>query len=124
MSLQGEIDLVRAQVRTDGYPVSIGEWLSIYEKGEVDIHPEFQRFFRWSNRQKSRLIESIFLGIPIPQVFVAQRPDGVWDVVDGLQRLSTIFQFTGILKDEDGHLLPPLVLDATKYLPSLAGKVW
>lgn len=124
MTLQQEIDKVRGEIRTDGYSVSIGEWLSIYEKNELDIHPEFQRFFRWSTRQKSRLIESIFLGIPIPQVFVAQRPDGVWDVVDGLQRLSTLFEFAGILKDEDGKPLPPLTLEKSKYLPSLANKRW
>jgi hypothetical protein len=124
MSLQQEIDKVRGEIRTDGYSVSIGEWMSIYEKNELDIHPEFQRFFRWSPKQKSRLIESIFLGIPIPQVFVAQRPDGVWDVVDGLQRLSTLLEFAGVLRDENGELLPPLTLEATKYLPSLAGRRW
>ena len=124
VGLQEEIDKTRAEIRTDGYSVSIGEWISIYEKSELDIHPEFQRFFRWSPRQKSRLIESILLGIPVPQIFVAQRPDGVWDVVDGLQRLSTIYQFVGILKDEDGHVLPPLTLEPTKYLPSLQGKRW
>jgi hypothetical protein len=70
------------------------------------------------------LIESLLLGIPIPQIFVAQRPDGVWDVVDGLQRLSTIFEFTGILKSEDKMLLPPLTLDATTYLPGLQGRRW
>ena len=73
MELQQEIDKTRAEIRTDGYPISIGEWISIYEKGELDIHPEFQRFFRWSLRQKSRLIESLLLGIPVPQIFVAQR---------------------------------------------------
>jgi len=124
MSLQEEIDKARAEIRTDGYPVSIGEWISIYEKDEIDIHPEFQRFFRWTPKQKSRLIESILLGIPIPQIFVAQRPDGVWDVVDGLQRLSTIFQFVGILRDEDGAIVSPLTLDATTYLPSLSGLRW
>jgi len=124
VGLQEEIDKTRAEIRTDGYPVSIGEWISIYEKGELDIHPEFQRFFRWSIRQKSRLIESILLGIPVPQIFVAQRPDGVWDVVDGLQRLSTIFQFAGILIDEEEMRLPPLTLEATVYLPSLQGRRW
>jgi len=104
--------------------MSIGEWISLYERNELDIHPEFQRFFRWSPQQKSRLIESILLGIPIPQVFVAQRADGVWDVVDGLQRLSTIYQFVGILKQEDGSPVEPLRLEATKYLPSLGGKYW
>ena len=124
MSLQQEIDTARAEIRTDGYSLSIGEWLSLYEKNELDIHPEFQRFFRWSAKQKSRLIESILLGIPVPQVFVSQRQDGVWDVVDGLQRLSTIFQLAGVLKDENGVTLMPLVLERTKYLPSLEGKRW
>ncbi|MGC2186525.1 MAG: DUF262 domain-containing protein [Terriglobales bacterium] len=124
MDLQREIDKTRAEIRTDGYPISIGEWLSIYEKGELDIHPEFQRFFRWSLRQKSRLIESLLLGIPVPQIFVAQRPDGVWDVVDGLQRLSTIFEFVGILSNEEKQKLPPLTLESTPYLPSLQGRRW
>jgi len=122
--LQDEIDKSRAVIRTDGYSMSIGEWISLYERSEIDIHPEFQRFFRWSPKQKSRLIESILLGIPIPQIFVAQREDGVWDVVDGLQRLSTIYQFAGILQDKDKKVVPPLELERTKYLPSLEGKKW
>jgi len=124
MGLQQEIDKTRAEIRSDGYAISVGEWISIYEKGELDIHPEFQRFFRWSLRQKSRLIESLLLGIPVPQIFVAQRGDGVWDVVDGLQRLSTIFEFGGILVNEHGEKVPPLTLEATTYLPSLADRRW
>ena len=124
MSLQEELDRARKDIRTDDYAVSIGEWLSIYEKDELDIHPEFQRFYRWTPAQKSRLIESILLGIPIPPIFVHQREDGVWDVVDGLQRLSTVYQFFGLLRDEDNNLVEPLTLEPTKYLPSLEGKVW
>lgn len=124
MGLLKRIDERRREIRTDGYAVSIGEWISLYERSELDIHPEFQRFFRWSNAQKTSLIESILLGIPIPSIFVSQRADGVWDVVDGLQRLSTILQFVGILKGQDGKLLPPLVLEATKYVPELAGVTW
>lgn len=118
------IDGKRAEIRTDEYSMSIGEWINLYENKEIDIHPEFQRFFRWSPEQKSKLIESILLGIPIPQIFVAQRPDGVWDVVDGLQRLSTIYQFIGILRDENNELISPLILEPTKYLSALAGKKW
>jgi hypothetical protein len=51
-SLLDEINEKRMEIRTDGYPMSIGEWISIYEKNELDIHPEFQRFFRWSEAQK------------------------------------------------------------------------
>ena len=102
--------------------MSIGEIISLYKENEMDIHPEFQRFFRWTIEQKSRLIESILLGIPIPSVFVAQREDGIWDVIDGLQRLSTIFEFVGELRDEKGEKRPALRPLGTPYLPSLAGK--
>ena len=86
--------------------------------------PSFQRFYRWSDEQKSRLVESILLNIPIPSIFVSQREDAVWDVVDGLQRLSTIFELIGELKDDKGETLPALILQGTKYLPSLEGKTW
>ena len=104
--------------------MSVGELISLYESDEIDIHPEFQRFFRWSDTQKSRFIESMLLGIPIPSIFVSQRADGVWDVIDGLQRLSTIFELAGILKNDKGGTLRPLALTKTKYLPSLEGKTW
>lgn len=122
--LQIEIDEKKKEIFTDGYPMSIGELSNLYTQDELDIHPEFQRFFRWSILQKSKLIESILLGIPIPSIFVSQRDDGVWDVVDGLQRLSTIFQFMGILKDEKGNLIEPRPLVETEYLKSLKGKYW
>jgi hypothetical protein len=124
MGLQEEILAQSAQIRTDSYQMSIGELINLYRDEELDVHPEFQRVFRWSDTQKTRLIESILLGIPIPPVFVAQRKDGVWDVVDGVQRLSTIFQFFGELKGEDGKEIDPLVLQKTKFLPSLEGRTW
>jgi len=124
VALQDEIDLKIKAISTDGYPMSLGELMNVYEAGELQIHPEFQRFFRWSIEQKSKLIESLFLGIPIPSIFVSQNNDGVWDVIDGSQRLSTLFQFAGILKDENGNLLEPSVLTKTKYLPSLDNKQW
>lgn len=124
MSLIDQINKKRREIKTDGYPMSISEWTSMYENEELDIHPEFQRFYRWTPAQKTGLIESILLGIPLPPIFVSQRSDGVWDVVDGLQRLSTIFQFFGILKDEKGKKIEPLVLQSTKYLPALKDKKW
>jgi hypothetical protein len=124
MALQEEISAKSAQIKTDSYAMSIGELLNLYRDEELDIHPEFQRVFRWTDTQKTRLIESILLGIPMPPVFVAQRENGVWDVVDGVQRLSTIFQFLGVYRDENGKRAEPLVLEKTKFLPSLGGKTW
>ncbi|KQV84556.1 DUF262 domain-containing protein [Rhizobacter sp. Root1221] len=124
MSLIEQINKKRREIKTDGYPMSIGEWVSMYEREELDIHPEFQRFYRWTTAQKAGLIESILLGIPLPPIFVSQRDDGVWDVVDGLQRLSTIFQFMGLLRDDAGKRMEPLTLEGTKYLPGLRGIRW
>lgn len=113
------------EVHTQSYSMSIGEVKNLYEEGDLDLYPEFQRFFRWEDEKKYRLIESILLGIPLPSFFVYQRrEDGVWDVVDGLQRLSTIFEFMGVLKDESKNILPPLVMDGTKYLPLLKDMSW
>jgi hypothetical protein len=124
MTLEDEIRERSREIHTDWYPMSIGELMTLYRDGELHLQPEFQRFFRWTSLQKSRLIESILLGIPIPSIFVAQRSDGVWDVVDGLQRLSTIFEFVGILRDDKGEVRRPSKMTATQYLPSLEGCVW
>lgn len=122
--LETEIKEARRTISSDGYPMSIGELTNMYREGELVIRPEYQRFFRWKELQKSRLIESLLLSIPLPSIFVAQTESGVWEVVDGLQRISTIMELQGELKDEHGKKKPPLKLTATKYLPSLEGRVW
>ena len=124
MTLEQQVQDGRQEIHTDAYPMSIGEIISIYKDGDLDIHPEFQREFRWKPHQKSKLIESILLGIPLPSIFVAQRDDGIWDVVDGVQRLSTIMSFVGELLDENDEKLEPLILEKTKYLPKLEGISW
>lgn len=62
MALQDEILAQSAQIKTDAYSMSIGELTNLYRDDELDIHPEFQRFYRWTESQKTRLIESILLG--------------------------------------------------------------
>lgn len=124
MSLQEEIEKKAKKIHTSGYPMSIGELISLYNDEEIDLHPEFQRFFRWTPLQKARFIESILIGIPIPSIFVYQREDGIWDVIDGVQRLSAVFEFVGILKDEKGEKLLPGRMVKTDILPSLEGKMW
>lgn len=122
-TLEKEISEARRTISTDGYPMSIGELTNLYKDGELIIRPEFQRFFRWSNKQKSTLIESILLGIPIPSIFVAQTETGQWELVDGLQRVSTLLQVQGEL-NENGVKVPALELRGTKYLTGLEGVTW
>jgi hypothetical protein len=122
LTLQQQIEAGRQTIRAEAYAMSIGELVSSYTRSELVIRPEFQRLFRWNVDQKSRLIESLLLGIPLPSIFVMQREDGVWEVIDGLQRLSTILEFMGELRDEDSkEVLAPSVLSKTEYLPGLDG---
>jgi hypothetical protein len=74
--------------------------MNIYEDGDLTISPEYQRAYRWDNNQKTRFIESILLGIPVPPIFVAEDDNGKWELVDGLQRISTILSFFGLLKGD------------------------
>lgn len=122
--LIAEVATGRQEYITDGYSMSIGEIVSNYKEGEIDINPDFQRKFRWSVHQRSRLIESILIGVPLPSIFVYQNDKGVWEVVDGVQRLSTILEFMGELKDVDGNKLPQSTLVKTKILPSFDGLRW
>lgn len=123
-SLSERIKALKKEIATDSYSMSIGELINIYSEHEIDIHPKFQRLFRWSSYQKTQFIESIMLNIPIPPIFVSQNENGIWDVVDGVQRLSTIFQFVGKLKDENDNLVEGLTLEGTKSIPELEGICW
>ena len=124
MSLANEIQVARKTVVTDGYDMSLGEILNLYRDEELIIDPVFQRLFRWDDERKTRFIESIILGIPIPSIFVSQNENGVWELIDGLQRISTVLQLTGDLRGNLADELGPLVLNGTKFLPSLNGKRW
>lgn len=124
MALIDEVEQARTEIISDGYEMSVGELINIYKDNEMQIDPAFQRLFRWDESRKTRFIESLLLGIPIPPIFVFQDENGVWELIDGLQRLSTIFQFVGALRGERAEELGPLILSGTKFLPSLDGMRW
>lgn len=132
-NLQEQIDTMSKSIKTDSYPMSIGELAALYKEGDLNISPVYQRMFRWDIEQQSALIESIILQIPIPPIYVFQSEDGKWNLIDGQQRLSTIFKFMGILKrdmqDIEGgetnkNLYEREPLTRTKFLPALEGKYW
>jgi hypothetical protein len=117
--LISQIETRRTYFKTESYSMSVGELMNLYINNEIVIRPEYQRLFRWSHSQKVKLIESILLGIPVPSIFVYQDSSGVWELVDGLQRTSSILQFFGVLRDQE-----PLILESTKYIPALEGIKW
>ncbi|TIP02799.1 MAG: DUF262 domain-containing protein [Mesorhizobium sp.] len=123
--LEKEIEDAKRLVKTDAYQMSVGEIINMYRDGELIINPDFQRLFRWEIGQKSKLIESLLLGIPLPSIFVFEKDDTKWELIDGLQRISTLLEFMGLLRNPTtGQPEPPSSLVATKYLPSLDKVVW
>lgn len=67
--LQKEISEARKSVHTDGYPMSIGELVNLYDDGEIDIRPEFQRLFRWKSDQKVNLL-NLFYWVFLSHLFL------------------------------------------------------
>lgn len=98
-------DVSLINVRSDRY--SIYDVMRKIRIGEIILFPEFQRRFVWKEVQQSRLIESILLRIPLPSFYLDATNDDRWLVVDGLQRLNTLYRF--MEKKE-------LVLDKLEFL--------
>ena len=117
IELQADLQDRRQRVDTDFFDLSLRELVRMVEEDELQARPEYQRKFRWREETQGELIESLLMGLPIPAIFVATNANGSWDVVDGLQRVSTIVRFMG--SDEAREKLgmgEPLVL---RDLPQL-----
>jgi hypothetical protein len=83
----------RRILRTDQYDFSVSTLLGMLDKSEIKI-PEFQRRYVWSDRQASRLIESLIIQCPIPVIYLNQERDETFSVIDGNQRLRSLQRFT------------------------------
>jgi hypothetical protein len=125
-SLLAEIDSTGAIASWDKYSVSVGEWVSLFQNKELVIHSVYnqERKFFWSDQQRTNFVESLLIGIPVLPIVVSQNLYGAWELIDGLQRLSTVLQLAGVLEDRNGVRWEPLILQETNYLPSLAGETW
>jgi len=93
--IQEQIDNNRRSVAFDSYDLSVRQLFDMINEGLIDIAPEYQRHFVWDEERQSQLIESLMLGIPVPNLFMATNKDSSWEVIDGLQRLTTVVNFLG-----------------------------
>lgn len=85
-------------VRTRSQDLSFNELYSMHREGELQIRPEYQRLFRWDTGKQSRFIESLLLEMPVPPIFVIEDAQGRYELIDGLQRMSTYLHFRGDLE--------------------------
>jgi len=112
----------RRRVDFDSYDISVQQLLSMVSGNQIDVAPTYQRRFRWDEVRQSQLIESILLGIPVPNLFMATNADGTWEVVDGVQRLSTIVNYAGDLASRKAlGLGSPLVVSGLQKLTAMNG---
>ena len=81
------------EIRVRTASITVELLVSRIKYDEIDLEPDFQRFFVWKAERQSRLIESLLLRIPIPVFYVAADENENWLVVDGVQRMSTIYNY-------------------------------
>jgi hypothetical protein len=79
-------------------------------KGNIDLDPAFQRRDAWSPRRKSLFIESLIIGLPVPQIVLAEKKSGKGSflVIDGKQRLLSLQKFTSVIAGQDPFILSNL----------------
>jgi len=111
------VDKKISQVRTNNLDISFNELLDMYESDELIISPEYQRLFRWDEVKQSRFIETLMLELPLPPIFVIEIEEGKFELIDGLQRISSYLNFRGVL-DENKEALKLVGCD---IIPQLNG---
>ncbi len=127
-SLIDSIAATLKQVSTQALDLSFNELLDMYESKELNITPDYQRLFRWSEGQRSRFMESLLLEMPVPPIFVIEEGEGAYQLIDGLQRISSYLHLRGKLSAP--HLDPPvvygdpLVLSDCDIVPGLNGMTY
>jgi len=94
------------KVHTQSLDLSFNELLDMYVDGELDINPDYQRLFRWTQGAQSRFIESLLLEMPVPPIYVVESEEGRYQLIDGLQRFSSYLHLRGNLTAK--HLDPEI----------------
>ena len=90
----GEFDLAgKYEIYTNIGDPEVRGLYDKYQRGKLNVQPDFQRQFVWDNAKCSQLIESALLDIPLPAVYLSEEADGTQSVIDGQQRLTAFFSF-------------------------------
>jgi len=90
-----QLETQRHTVSFDSYDITVRQLMDMIDADSVDISPEYQRHFVWDSERQSTFIESVFLGIPVPPIFMATNKDSTWELVDGVQRISSLINYCG-----------------------------
>lgn len=106
MRVKSLLRICGSKISTQSLDVSFNELLDMRKNLELNISPDYQRLFRWTEGQRSRFIESLLLEMPVPPIFVIEEEEGSYQLIDGLQRISSYLHLRGELSAP--HLDPPV----------------
>ncbi|EPR7720644.1 DUF262 domain-containing protein [Klebsiella variicola] len=107
------------------YDYAVRTLVDMIIEGDLILEPDYQRKYQWDDIKASRFIESIALNIPVPVVYLAEEKDGTFSVIDGQQRLTSLFRFIKATEIENlfpGSGLTPLKLVGLKIISEINGK--
>ncbi|WP_080411434.1 DUF262 domain-containing protein [Burkholderia ubonensis] len=107
------------------YDYAVRTLVDMVTEGDLVLDPDYQRQYRWSDDKASRFIESIALNIPVPVLYLAEEADGTFSVIDGQQRLTSLFRFlkpTELSSMFPDRELEELVLNGLKVRNDMNGK--
>ncbi len=109
------------------YDYAVRTLMDMIVEGDIRLDPDYQRLYRWDDMKASRFIESIFLNIPVPVIYMAEEADGKFTVIDGQQRLTSLVRYIRA-NDVDSmfpeRTLGPLSLAGLKIRSDLVGKAY
>ena len=133
--LEEDIEIKEYDITSTPNDYNIATIFNLIDNGIIKM-PPFQRNYVWDRKRASKLIESIILGLPVPQVFLYERGKNNFYVIDGQQRLLTICFFVkqrfpnkegrDILRDylTGSEKIDSAILTKEKYFSNFVLKVW
>jgi uncharacterized protein with ParB-like and HNH nuclease domain len=104
-----------------GIDMSFREILSMYTEGDIE-KPELQRNYVWTKKEASRFIDSILLGLPVPSIFLAKTPESKLLIVDGYQRIMTVYDYINGVFSGDNSIFK--LTKADNIHPNWRGKAY
>ena len=128
MSLEQELNEYKLDLLENTKYFTIEELAQMYQRAEISIYYNFHMDAQWDKKKQDKLIKNILIGFPVPTIFVKKmEEENTWLVLDGYNRLSTIFGFLGILRDSLGTLYSNNVYKVNLFhpkIPSLKDTTW
>jgi hypothetical protein len=117
--LEAEIREQQSRLHINNFSLTFGQLLDLYDQQRFIIPKEYQNCFSWDVAKQTIFIEHLLIGFPVRPILVVENRQQQWELIDGVQRMLTVFAFFGRLK----HIptINNLVLTKGQFIAALNG---